>query len=1245
MNKWFKRFPYLGWVSIFGLFLVSSVFSYHIEKGLYSERQLAAYVQKDFSAQQAAIENDWQRGLLVQGNLDQAFPKLSGPYIVFLVQNGTVRAWNSKNVDFPVSAGATRVFEKGALLHLNNGYYYGQKWPLKQSDSSGFVWTLVPICLQYGIENDNFQSHFQASPRVPANTALSSAPEAGSFAIYSSHGLPAFYLNFRGNTTDGYIAGPITWILTIIALLSLSFWIHECCYGLGLKQGRFLNGWFALVGIVLAALLTLHYAEIPLGFRNAKLFSPELFSSGESVQSLGHLIIMVLLKAWPLVYWLSYSPYWSAGLLKQRQLDIFLKLLISFGLTCLLLQDHAHNMYRLVIDSKISFEVNDISYLTPFNFIGIFTLSLIMLSFLVVIAIINDLLASFLPKYFLKYIVFFAFILLALSLFSEGELYVFYLSIMSTALLGVFFIDTLGLPVSRARRQFELSIRPTTYIWFAILCTWITLEIFYFNYTKEKELRKVFAQKQGQMDDELVAYSFEGLSLKLQKDAMVRRYFDGPSRSGAIQLEKYVNYKFLADYLKKYKIDLFFYDKDKRRLFGTDTSDSYLAHIADSVTGYAFRNGVINMSRYTDHHMYWFLCAIPGKSVEDTLGFVGFDLSLDNRPKIAKQRSFFQKKYHPSDQQYFDRYDYGVYRNGRLCYQAGERIFPYKDHGGVVRDHEFKDSWKSSVLSFRNSPDEVVKVIYNRNLLVDLVSLFSYVLAVLLLLSACVFVLRQVLFYPVWVRLFFRKFNFTIRSKVNLTILVTVFASLLVVGIITLSFINNRYKENQRKSLQSLLFFFTQNINHLARDYHIDFKKPKEDLLTNYSEISYKLNELAEEQGVDVNIYDPHGKLVATSQLELLHKGFVSEWMNPVAMHQIDNGLSELFMEERIGSLNYQSAYMPLRDHRDSIYAYINLPYYASVTDLNKEISNVVMSLINVYSLVFFISGLCAILISNSIIRSFQLLIDQFRNIRLSSNEAIQWPYKDEIGVLVGEYNKMMAKVEDMADKLVKTEREAAWRDIARQVAHEIKNPLTPMKLNIQYLQQALKSGREDIGPLASKVSSSLIEQIENLDLIATGFSNFAKMPEARPEIIDLGEALCSVVALFQNSGHTEVHLKEAPEKVRIWIDKSYFIRIFNNLIQNAIQAAADNPHACVKISYEQIDNEVVIVVTDNGTGISEEMQGKLFVPYFTTKSSGTGIGLAMTKSMVEYSGGRIGFETQIGLGTSFSVTLPLATS
>ena len=236
----------------------------------------------------------------------------------------------------------------------------------------------------------------------------------------------------------------------------------------------------------------------------------------------------------------------------------------------------------------------------------------------------------------------------------------------------------------------------------------------------------------------------------------------------------------------------------------------------------------------------------------------------------------------------------------------------------------------------------------------------------------------------------------------------------------------------------------------------------------------------------------------------------------------------------------------------------------------------------------------------------------------------------------------MVNKVEENAAMLAQSERESAWREMARQVAHEIKNPLTPMKLNIQYLQQAMNSGASNIKELTNKVSESIIEQIDNLSYIASEFSNFAKMPEARPEELEVTELLNKAVELYLNDQRIKVTICETPEKLYLFSDRSQLLRVFTNLLENAQQAIPDEKPGSIEVSLKEAEGDVIVAIKDNGDGINEEIAKKIFQPYFTTKSSGTGLGLAMTRKIIEFWKGTIWFETEEGKGTTFYIRLPL---
>jgi nitrogen fixation/metabolism regulation signal transduction histidine kinase len=257
-------------------------------------------------------------------------------------------------------------------------------------------------------------------------------------------------------------------------------------------------------------------------------------------------------------------------------------------------------------------------------------------------------------------------------------------------------------------------------------------------------------------------------------------------------------------------------------------------------------------------------------------------------------------------------------------------------------------------------------------------------------------------------------------------------------------------------------------------------------------------------------------------------------------------------------------------------------------------------------------------------------------------NEEITWNRRDEIGELVDEYNKMVRKLDVSAALLARSEREGAWREMARQVAHEIKNPLTPMKLNLQYLQMAIDTNSPNVKDISVYVAKILVEQIDHLSQIATDFAQFANIGRTKNQVFDLNESVTHVSSLYSANEKLQITITLQAEKFMIKADKTQVNRLLTNLIQNAIQSVPENRIAEIRISTKEVDGKVLLSVRDNGTGIPESMTAKIFTPNFTTKTSGTGLGLAMCKGIVEKLDGRIWFETKENEFTEFFVELPL---
>ncbi|HET8573948.1 MAG TPA: HAMP domain-containing sensor histidine kinase [Edaphocola sp.] len=1237
MSTWFTKYPFPGWVALVLLLLLGDVTLYIHNKDQYSSGHLAAKVQADFSSRALRLDEARRQHLFSFPVNQSALYDLNRKFITVFFRDKTPVFWNTN--DAPTAALLTLPpdsVQTPRVLQLVHGIFYVQRFALE--DSGAYALALIPIAYKYPYAQKYFRSYFVAGPLIPPDISIGNK----GLAIRNIDGSVAFHLSIGGKPVNDFKIDGWVGLLTVLLLAGLFIWIHKICVAVS-KRNRPFWGWLVLLVFSVTFNLLRTGLGYPLGFENAGFFSPRLLASGSSINSFPDLFFYVFFDFWLYFFLVRYVPVRETLRIKNPAWRYIVHLGLVFFLIQEIFNAQASNVFALIIDSKVSFVVNDFRSLSVYTLLGIVLMCLIVLSAILVISIINDLLAGLFKRSFWHYALLALGGLACIAYLPDNGMPAFYWALLIVTLSGLALVKKIKLPVlsyADDRKSFEGT---RMYAWFVILCSWVAIQIFYFNFSKERALRKVYAGRVSQQNAALLDYSFSNLSTGLQDDHLLKTLWQNPSAEAARGINKHIVFHYLGRVFQKFQASFYYYDAEMRPLIAQDTLDKALIRKADSLSGGRMRNGLVALQSSIGRDMYWGMFPVFNDQSRQKIGYVGIDFSMDNSPKRSPTTLFLQLNNDPSDELYFNDYSYAVYKNHKLEAQEGSYTFPFRAYFESSNHvYSFKEHWFYSDLFYQASADELVVVRYQRNLATDIISLFSYVLATWLILSGLLVLLKYFVSPDLSGRRW-RRLNLTIRAKVNWTIMVTVFLSLVVVGGITVSFLKSRYQETKHENLRNLMFYFGQNIVHFIEGQKSVTKLEREQRPDQFPELVYLLNTLAGEQGLDINLYNKNGRLMATSQSALLQKGFLSSLMNPVAFDALKEGNQPDWQGiETIGTLDYQSLYLPLRNKGGEIIAYLNLPDYTSQSTLKAELSGILSTLVNIYMLIFFIAGLSALLISNSIVRSFYLLIEQFRKIRLEHNVLIHWPYRDELGLLVNEYNNMILKVERMAAGLANSEREAAWRELALQIAHEIKNPLTPMKLNIQYLKKAVKEGHRDIIGLAGRMSDSLIEQIENLDVIATEFAHFARMPKASPEMLDVSEQLRSLWQLYQKEG-VLMTLDIYPPGLSVLMDKGYFIRVFTNLIKNALQAIPDTAAGQIDIKAKLIgERKVRISVSDNGSGIPADLQKRIFTPYFTTKSSGTGIGLAMTKNMVEQSGGSIGFHTKPGAGTEFFVILPL---
>jgi signal transduction histidine kinase len=380
--------------------------------------------------------------------------------------------------------------------------------------------------------------------------------------------------------------------------------------------------------------------------------------------------------------------------------------------------------------------------------------------------------------------------------------------------------------------------------------------------------------------------------------------------------------------------------------------------------------------------------------------------------------------------------------------------------------------------------------------------------------------------------------------------------------------------------------------------------------------------------------------LFASSQPLIFDNGLLSTYMNPSAYQKIRSGQNLFIETETVGSLEYYTAFASLKaPSSGALIGILSIPFFQSIYSLEKVQINILANILNIFSLIFIALVGFSYIITQWLTFPLTLITETLRKTSLTrTNQPLVWKTDDEIGLMVKEYNQMLFSLSESKAELEQTQRERAWREIAQQVAHEIKNPLTPMKLTLQQLERSVQSGMA--GPdKTQKAISSLLTQVNTLNDIASSFSSFAKMPEPVMKPLELVSLLKRIIDLHSHSGN--IRFEHVAREIYVTGDEQLLGRTFSNIILNAFQAARPGESALVVIRAMVKDGVVVLSFEDNGKGIEPDVADQIFIPHFTTKKSGSGLGLAIARQAIEQMKGRLWFETRVGEGSTFFIELP----
>ncbi|HET7179953.1 MAG TPA: HAMP domain-containing sensor histidine kinase, partial [Chryseosolibacter sp.] len=401
-----------------------------------------------------------------------------------------------------------------------------------------------------------------------------------------------------------------------------------------------------------------------------------------------------------------------------------------------------------------------------------------------------------------------------------------------------------------------------------------------------------------------------------------------------------------------------------------------------------------------------------------------------------------------------------------------------------------------------------------------------------------------------------------------------------------------------------------------------------------------QLADLSKLSNMDANVYNTQGLLLATSQPLIFESNLISRFINPQAYFRIQAGENLLIESEDVGRLRYFVAYSALKSPKTGdLIGILGIPFFQSAYLLEQMQIVILSNILNIFAVIFIVLLVLSYFVSEWLTFPLKFITQSLRKTSLTRmNHPLTWSATDEIGIMVKEYNSMLFKLSESKIELEQTQREKAWREIAQQVAHEIKNPLTPMKLTLQQLERAMKEGNGSVEK-TRKAIANLLAQVDTLNEIASSFSGFAKMPEPVIVRLDLVSLLRRVVDLHSPTG--DIAFKSSVKEAIVKGDDQLLSRTFSNLILNGLQSGKPGKAVRVSVSLTRQDDRFIIRFQDNGKGIDPDIADRIFLPHFSTKKSGSGLGLAISRQAIHQMNGTIEFHTRVNVGTTFTIELP----
>ncbi|MBC5773762.1 GHKL domain-containing protein [Pontibacter sp. KCTC 32443] len=1004
-----------------------------------------------------------------------------------------------------------------------------------------------------------------------------------------------------------------------------------------IRRRNYGRGVITLLVLMIVLRIMLLLLNLPFAIADIELFDPKLYAASRWSPSLGDLglnmLLLLLVSVAGLYLYSRYDMQAQLKLLPRKQSRIVaVCCILSLYMLLIVLFRFYYGIYH---NSPLILDINHSMEFTKYKVI---LYSIMLLHTLALCGFTYMLATTFIVLIYKekKYWAYRLLLLIGLTLLLIAVLA--NLKFWTVMIVGTLFWFIIILSAQH-KNIVSAAYRSYLFIFLVIMMSALigAFALFRHYQSEVRQYKQAFASGIMQGNDVVGEYFLDEVASQIAADELIRSKMLGPYVDASF-IKRKITKQYLREYFDKYETNVLLFDSQGRSLESADTTAATLQELLQKYDTPENRTERKNLFLIQDPARY--NSRLYLKLIEVPLGY-------QQKGTIVLQLNLQKLLPHSlvpellSDQQHnqpfrMDLLSYAIYDDRNLSFSEGEYDYAsdldpaHIGHSEFYRDgHNQGDYHHFGVKEGKNRVLVVTTEKYSAK---EILSNFSYLFLVFM--AGFILLGLLILFFR---RNYLQEFRPNFSTKIQVFLNFGILLPLLLVSITTASLVTASYKRDLMTTYEQRGRVVQETLSSLLSLGNVASK----------NELQTRITELAAISETDINLYDRNGRLLITSQPLIFEAGLLSKLVNPQAYAAIsEHQALRVLVEEKAGNLTFNAVYLPLRVNNDpsSLSGFVGIPFFDSEKQLDLKLIELITTTMNIFTVMFIMFMLLTFFASRALTVPLRLLADKLKRTSLTGkNEMLAYEGADEIGMLVNEYNRMLLTLEQNKQDLAIQEKEAAWREMARQVAHEIKNPLTPMKLSLQYLQKAISENRPNTEQLISKISQTLITQINILSDIATSFSSFTSMPEPKAELVDVAAALRKAADLHNDPASANITTNIPAEEVMVMADESLLVRTFNNLLLNAIQAVPTTRKPHIKVELHRNSELVHINIKDNGSGIPEEIRHKVFVPNFSTKYTGSGIGLAVAKRGIENAGGKIWFETENGKGTTFKITLPLA--